>query len=125
MARIFTRRAGDKRMIGGFGEASHDVPAVVPAAVGRELEAVDFLRVEHDGPPVAVEAGEQSALTLPDAPEQPATPIVEAWHSVNGGPYHDSPECSTGNNIEPENRRPGKGGRKHCRECAAQKRGGE
>jgi hypothetical protein len=41
-----------------------------------------------------------------------------AWHSVKADVYHDNKDCTTGNNIEPENRRAGTGGRRLCEECA-------
>jgi hypothetical protein len=41
-----------------------------------------------------------------------------AWHSVASPVFHNNPECDTGNNIEPENLRPGTGGKRLCEECA-------
>jgi MIP family channel proteins len=40
------------------------------------------------------------------------------WHSVNSDIYHDNPECQTGGMIDPENIRPGTGGKRLCEECA-------
>ncbi|HSK83843.1 MAG TPA: aquaporin [Rubrobacter sp.] len=40
------------------------------------------------------------------------------WHSVNSDIYHDNPDCQTGNSIDPENIRPGTGGKRLCEECA-------
>jgi MIP family channel proteins len=40
------------------------------------------------------------------------------WHSVNSDIYHDNPDCQTGGTIDPENIRPGTGGRRLCEECA-------
>ena len=40
------------------------------------------------------------------------------WHSVNSDIYHDNPECQTGTSIDPENIRPGTGGKRLCEECA-------
>ena len=39
------------------------------------------------------------------------------WHSVKGGVYHDDTACELGNNIEPENRKDGKGGKSKCARC--------
>src|SRR5215212_5002422 len=39
------------------------------------------------------------------------------WHSVNSDIYHDNPDCQTGGMIDPENIRPGTGGRRLCEEC--------
>ena len=40
------------------------------------------------------------------------------WHSVNSDIYHDNPDCQTGGMIDPENIRPGTGGKRLCEECA-------
>jgi MIP family channel proteins len=40
------------------------------------------------------------------------------WHSVNSDIYHDNPDCQTGGSIDPENIRPGTGGKRLCEECA-------
>jgi MIP family channel proteins len=40
------------------------------------------------------------------------------WHSVNSDIYHDNPDCQTGGSIDPENIRPGAGGKRLCEECA-------
>lgn len=42
----------------------------------------------------------------------------EPIHSTKSEVYHDNGVCAARNNIEPENRRPGKGGRRHCDRCA-------
>ena len=39
------------------------------------------------------------------------------WHSVNSDIYHDNPDCQTGGMIDPENIRPGTGGKRLCDEC--------
>ena len=39
------------------------------------------------------------------------------WHSVNSDIYHDNPHCQTGGMIDPENIRPGTGGKRLCEEC--------
>jgi hypothetical protein len=41
-----------------------------------------------------------------------------AWYSTKASVYHDNQDCTTGNNIEAENRRAGTGGRRLCEECA-------
>lgn len=41
-----------------------------------------------------------------------------SWHAVESDVYHDHRACTTGNNIEPVNVRPGTGGRRRCEECA-------
>lgn len=46
---------------------------------------------------------------------------MSEWHSKLSQVevYHNNRKCTKGNNIESENRRPGKGGkRKLCSECA-------
>ena len=44
---------------------------------------------------------------------------VAAFHSAKRGRvYHDDDKCTTGNNIETENKRSGRGGLKHCPLCA-------
>jgi len=45
-------------------------------------------------------------------------PKVAPWHSVNSNVYHNNTNCNTGNNIEVEYRKPGKGGNRLCKECA-------
>jgi MIP family channel proteins len=40
------------------------------------------------------------------------------WHSANSDIYHDNPDCQTGGMIDPENIRPGTGGKRLCEECA-------
>ena len=42
----------------------------------------------------------------------------DPWHSVNSDIYHDNPDCQTGGSIDPENIRPGTGGKRLCEECA-------
>lgn len=45
---------------------------------------------------------------------------VPAFHSKlrsDRPVYHDDNECTEGNNIEPENRVPGTGGRPKCDHC--------
>ncbi len=44
---------------------------------------------------------------------------TSAWHSIKQNVHHDNTDCNTGNNIESENRRDGKGGKPLCSECAA------
>lgn len=42
----------------------------------------------------------------------------QVWHSIKQDVYHDNTACSTGNNIEKENVREGKGGKIPCSECS-------
>jgi hypothetical protein len=44
--------------------------------------------------------------------------IRAPWHSIKAGVHHNNTECNTGNNIQPEYRRPGTGGKPLCGECA-------
>jgi len=42
------------------------------------------------------------------------------WHSIKQTDrpvYHDDTACTEGNNIEPQNRRDGTGGRRKCDRC--------
>ena len=39
------------------------------------------------------------------------------WHAAGSDVYHDNTECTEGNNIERENRRPGTGGKRKCDHC--------
>ena len=41
------------------------------------------------------------------------------WHSTKQTVHHDNTACKTGNNIEPENKRTGTGGKPLCQECKA------
>lgn len=41
-----------------------------------------------------------------------------AWHSADSKVYHDAPDCTVGNNIEPENILYGTGSKRRCRQCA-------
>jgi hypothetical protein len=100
-AEVFTTTPGDVRQIGTFGQASNDAPAVVPASVAKEFASLPGFRVGK-------------------APQEP-----EAWHSEGGSVYHDEEACSLGNNIEPENRRMGRGGLKRCAECRKLTRKGQ
>lgn len=43
--------------------------------------------------------------------------VVSPWHSINEPVHHNNTDCNTGNNIEPENRREGDGGKRLCKEC--------
>jgi hypothetical protein len=42
---------------------------------------------------------------------------VNPWHSIDSDVDHDNTSCNTGNKIERENRRPGRGGKRKCDEC--------
>lgn len=46
MPRVYTTTPGDVRMIGLYGQASNDVPAIVPEDVAAELAGVELFRVE-------------------------------------------------------------------------------
>jgi hypothetical protein len=41
MTKVFTRRAGDVRRIGLYGEATNDTPAIVPASEALALESAE------------------------------------------------------------------------------------
>lgn len=43
---------------------------------------------------------------------------VSPFHSIKQDVYHDNNSCTEGNNIEPENKRPGTGGKPKCSHCA-------
>ena len=43
---------------------------------------------------------------------------LQAWHSVKSDRYHTHPKCTEGNNIEPENKRQGTGGKRKCSRCS-------
>jgi len=43
--------------------------------------------------------------------------VTAAWHSIYSGVHHNNTSCTTGNNIEAGNRRPGTGGKPLCQEC--------
>ena len=47
---------------------------------------------------------------------------VRPWHSVNSVLFHVCNSCRLGNNITPENRREGLGGKRLCPECAKRMR---
>lgn len=42
---------------------------------------------------------------------------MKEWHSIKTDVYHNNRKCHLGNNIERENVRSGRGGRKLCAEC--------
>ncbi len=53
-------------------------------------------------------------------------PQVSPWYSVKAKVYHNNDSCKTGNNIEKENMRSGKGTDKRlCWECAKLNKGGD
>ena len=43
---------------------------------------------------------------------------VAAFHSIKQSVYHDNSKCTEGNNIEPENKKAGTGGKSKCAHCA-------
>lgn len=44
--------------------------------------------------------------------------VTSPWHSILSSVHHNNTACNTGNNIEPENRRSGTGGKPLCGECS-------
>ena len=44
--------------------------------------------------------------------------VTSPWHSVKEPVHHNNTGCTEGNNIEPENRRPGTGNKPLCKHCA-------
>jgi hypothetical protein len=42
---------------------------------------------------------------------------VAPFHSVYQSVHHDQSQCTEGNNIERQNRRPGTGGKPKCSHC--------
>ena len=44
--------------------------------------------------------------------------VVSPWHSIKQNVHHNHTKCNTGNNIEAENRREGRGSKPLCAECA-------
>lgn len=42
---------------------------------------------------------------------------VSPFHAVLRSVHHDNSDCTEGNNIEPENRRSGTGGKPKCDHC--------
>jgi hypothetical protein len=43
---------------------------------------------------------------------------VAPFHSVKQTVYHNNNQCTEGNNIEPQNKRQGTGGKPLCSHCA-------
>ena len=43
---------------------------------------------------------------------------VAPFHSIYSDVHHNNNRCTEGNNIEPENRRSGTGGKPLCNHCA-------
>lgn len=43
--------------------------------------------------------------------------MPSTWHSTKGSVHHTSKKCTTGNNIERENRHTGTGGKPLCKQC--------
>ena len=111
MVSIFSKWAGDYVSIGSWGVATPSVPCFVPADKADE--------VIGDGS--RLYAGPLSLEELPDG----ETVIHTEFYADGASRYHDSPECSLGNNIETENRREGRGGLKRCAECRKLARKGE
>ena len=42
---------------------------------------------------------------------------TEPWHSAISTTYHDETACLRGQQVKPENRRAGTGGKFHCHFC--------
>ena len=47
----------------------------------------------------------------------PYSPEYYSVASTDPAVYHDKSNCPDGERIKPENKRWGKGGRRHCEEC--------
>jgi hypothetical protein len=45
-------------------------------------------------------------------------PKTSPWHSIKAPVHHNNTTCTTGNNIEKENRRAGTGEKPLCKDCA-------
>lgn len=45
-------------------------------------------------------------------------PKASPWHSIKQDVHHDNTACTEGNNIEPQYRRSGTGGKPLCQHCA-------
>jgi hypothetical protein len=43
---------------------------------------------------------------------------VSAWHSIKQSVHHNNTKCTEGNNIEPQYKREGTGGKPLCSHCA-------
>jgi hypothetical protein len=55
-------------------------------------------------------------------------PRTSPWHTIKKtAVYHNNTNCTKGNNIEKENRRPGTGGKgkRLCSECISRNKRGE
>ena len=52
-------------------------------------------------------------------------PRVSPCHSVKEPVYHNNSKCTERNNIEPENRREGDGGKRLCDHCKRLNAAGE
>ena len=42
---------------------------------------------------------------------------VAPFHSIKSSVYHDNNQCTEGNNIEPQNKLQGTGGKPKCQHC--------
>lgn len=109
---LYTTVPGMEIHIPPYGVASNETPCLVPASCDIEdLCAEGRLATEQSifpPPPAEPEDGE---------PEGAAAAADGTFHAAGGKVYHDSPTCTVGNDIEPENRRAGKGGLRFCTEC--------
>jgi hypothetical protein len=90
-------------------------PWVVLAAIGvPESETQPITQIELAGRRQLYPAWALRAMLDCAAPH-----LTGAWHAVGGDVYHDNAACTTGNNIEAANVRPGTGGRRRCSDCSA------
>jgi hypothetical protein len=105
---LYTTVEGAEIQIGTWGFATNTRCAIVSPEVAAEL------------------ACDPQFSTLPRWEHTIAPPAVEfLYHAENGKVHHTFPDCPTGNDIEPENRREGTGGKRLCSECKKLAREGE
>jgi hypothetical protein len=65
------------------------------------------------GPPAAL--GERDYIA---SKKELAMAKKSPWHSIKQSVHHNDTACTEGNNIEPENKRDGTGGKPLCSHCA-------
>jgi hypothetical protein len=104
---LYTTAEGAEIQIGQWGLATNTRCAIVSPEVAAEL------------------AGDPRFATLPWV-ELGAICLGPAeFHAEGGKVYHTFRDCKTANDIEPENRREGTGGKRLCSECKKLAREGE
>jgi hypothetical protein len=54
---------------------------------------------------------------MPEEAEGGEGVTTSPWHSIKQNVHHNNTDCPEGNNIEPENRRSGTGGKPLCDRC--------